>query len=116
MNIVVSGIHLEQFPEMEAYAKKKVAKLEKFHSKIEKINVRLISQKAHREKEQDYYCEIDIDIPGRNIEIVDVEGAMDKAIDKATERAKRILIKYKEKKITKQHQEGILIKLKNRLF
>ena len=116
MNIVISGIHLQQFPEMEEYARDKVAKLGKFHPKILEINVRLISKKSHREKTDDYYCEIEVDIPGNNLEITDTEESMDKAIDKAVERMKRVLIKNKEKQITVQHRLGILTKLKSRFF
>lgn len=116
MNIVVSGIHLQQFPEMEDYAKKKVSKLGKFHPRIQEIRVRLISQKGHREKTQDYYCQIEIDIPGKNLSIVDSEESMDKAIDKAVERMKRLLVKNKEKKITLKHRLAALAKLKNRFF
>ncbi len=102
MNIIVSGLHLKKFPEMEEYAKEKVAKLYKYHRKIEKIQVRLIDKESHRDKNQDYYCEIEIDIPGRNLEIVDVEYSMDKAIDKAVERMKRLLVKDKEKRIERR--------------
>lgn len=116
MNIVISGIHLKQFPEMESYARGKVEKLAKFHPRIREIEVRLISKKSHREKTQDYYCEIGVDIPGRNLEITDVEESMDKAIDKAVERMKRILVKHKEKEVTKKHRLGILSKLKSRLI
>lgn len=116
MKIIVSGIHLKEFPEVEEYAKEKVKKLAKFHSKIDLIEVRLISQKSHRDKEQDYYCEIEIDIPGKNLSIVDVEHSVDKAIDKAVERMKRLLVKVKEKKISKQHKEGIVTKIAKRFL
>ncbi|MBI2326681.1 ribosome-associated translation inhibitor RaiA [Candidatus Curtissbacteria bacterium] len=115
MNIVVSGIHLREFPEMEDYAKKKVSKLNKFHPKIKEIRVRLISQKSHREKTQDYDCQIEVDIPGKNLSVLDTEELMDKAIDKAFERMKRALVKHKEKQITVKHKLGILSKLRNRL-
>lgn len=116
MNIVISGIHLQQFPEMEEYARKKVSKLAKFHPKILRIEVRLISKQSHREKTQDYYCEIEADIPGNNLEIIDSEESMDKAIDKAVERMKRTLIKSKEKRTTLRHRIAALAKLKNRFF
>ena len=116
MNIVISGIHLQQFPEMEDYARKKVSKLAKFNPKILKLEVRLISKISHRDKTQEYYCELEADIPGKNLEIVDVEESMDKAIDKAVERMKRVLIKNKEKRITLRHRVAALYKLKNRFF
>lgn len=92
---------------MEAYAIKKVQKLAKYAKDILEIQVRLIEEKSHRGQEQDYFCEIEIDLPGHNLEIRDTERAMDKAIDRAVERMKRLLIKNKEKHLTKKHREGL---------
>lgn len=115
MKIVVSGIHLKENPQIEDYAAKKVQKLQKFHSKIEKAYVRLIEEPAHRGKEQDYICEITLHVPGRILEITDSERAMDKAIDKAIERMKRSLTKHKEKAIEKKRWRAIFLKLRSRL-
>jgi len=114
MNISVTGLHIETDPKLKAYADKKIKKLLRYHSKITDLKVRLISEKSHRGQEQDYYCEITIHVPGRILEIVDSERAMDKAIDKAVERMKRTLIKHKEKEISKQHREGVFNKLLGR--
>lgn len=113
MQIIVSGQHLKLFPKLENYAIKKVEKLSKFHSKIEIINVHLVSSKSHREKTQDYVCELVISVPGKNLELVDTEESMEKAIDKAVERAKRLLVKHKEKSTSKKHKEGIIIRQKD---
>ncbi len=99
---------------MEAYTEKKVVKLTKYHSKIEEIKVRLISEKSHRNEDHNYFCEIEVVLPGHNLEVKDSELAMDKAIDKALERMKIALIRYKEKRLTKQHKQGLLGKFKNR--
>lgn len=114
MKIIISGLHLKEFPKIEEYAKKKLAKLAKYNTKIEQIHARLISKKSHRGQEQDYYCEIEVVIPNHNLEIVDTERAIDKAIDKAIERMKRLLVKTKEKDISKKHKEGILTKFLKR--
>lgn len=114
MQIIVSGQHLAKFPEMESYASKKVAKLAKYHPGIIKAEVHLIAEQSHRGQEEDYYCEIAIDLPGQDLEIVDSQRSMDKAIDKAIERMKRLLVKTKEKKVTKKHREGLFRKLLNR--
>jgi len=115
MKIIISGLHLAKEPHLEEYARKKVAKLSKYHPKILQIDVRLISKKAHRGQEQDAYCEITAHVPGKNLEIIDSERAMDKAIDKAVERVKRLLIKHKEKLVDKKRKKGFLSKLKRRL-
>lgn len=106
MNLVISGIHLKKFPELDEYAKAKAQKLTKYHSQIEEIRVRLIWEKSHRGQENDCYCEITIHIPGRILEIIDTERDMEKAIDKAVERMKRLIVKTKEKTISKKHKEG----------
>lgn len=107
MDIIISGIHLKHHPEMELYAKKRVEKLAKINARIEKIWVRLIEEKSHRGQENDYYCEITVQTPGSVLEIVDSEREIDKAIDRATERMKRLMVKTKEKKISKLHSQGV---------
>ncbi len=114
MSFSISGLHLESNPKLKAYADKKIKKLLRYHSQITDVKVRLLSEKSHRGREQDYYCEITIHVPGRILEIVDSERAMDKAIDKAVERMKRALIKHKEKAISKQHREGVFNKILSR--
>src|SRR3989344_1976840 len=114
MNISVTGLHIETDPKLKAYADKKIKKLLRYHSKITDLKVRLISEKSHRGQEQDYYCEITIHVPGRILEIVDVEREMEKAIDRAVERMKRVLIKSREKEISIQHKKGIVRKLLSR--
>ena len=114
MKVVVSSLHLKDYTQPELYARVKVEKLAKYFPKILEIDVKLIANVAHRGQETDYTCEIIIKVPGRNLEIVDIERAMDKAIDKAVERAKRLLVKTKEKKISKWHRLGILNKLRSR--
>lgn len=115
MKIIISALHADKSKEIKEYAEKKVKKLEKFHKKIEEINVRLISRKSHRGQDHDYYCEIEIAVPGHVLEIVDVERSMDKAIDKAYERMKRALVKHKEKHISKDHKRGVVAKVVRRL-
>ena len=115
MKIILSSRHLANAQKLEDYAEEKVRKLAKFSSNIESINVRLIAQKSHRGKEQDYYCEISIHIPGHILEIVDVERAMDKAVDRAVDRMKRALVKNKEKHITRDHRRGIVSKILKRI-
>jgi len=114
MNISISGLHLETDPKLSLYAQKKVQKLSKYDSSILKIEVRLISEKSHRGKENDFYCEINVTLPKRILEIVDVERGFEKAIDKAVERMKNTLIRNKEKHISQKHKREILNKFINR--
>lgn len=116
MQIIITGQHLKKFPELEEYATKKAQKLTRYFPKILKIQVRLISEKSHRGQEDDYYCEIEVDTPGRNLLLKDAERSMDKAIDKAIERMQRLLVKTKEKNISVWHKRGIIRKVKERLF
>ena len=114
MRVIISGQHLAKFPEIEKYAIKKTRKLAKYFPKILKVQVRLISEKSHRNELHNSSCEIIADIPGRNLEIVERDKSMDKAIDKAVERMHRLLVKTKEKNVSKWHKFGILEKLRNR--
>lgn len=114
MKITITGIHLNNQENLREYARKKAEKLAKYDPKIKSINVRLSAQKSHGGKNHNYYCEIETDLPGRKLEIVDHEETMDKAIDKATERMKKSLTRNKEKDISKKHRKGILGKLFNR--
>ena len=51
-----------------------------------------------------------MDIPGRNLLIVDTERSMDKAIDRATDKMIKLIKRNKEKSTSKKHKEGIKIK------
>lgn len=114
MKLIIAGLHLKKFPETEKYAREKVAKLEKFYPNIEEINVRLIWEQAHRDKNQDYTCEITIHVPGHILEIRDTESNMDKAIDTAVDRMQRIMVKEKEKHIERNRRRSVLSKIRNR--
>lgn len=115
MNISLSGLHLETDPKIKDYADKKVKKLLNYHSGITDIKVRLISQKAHRNEQHEFFCEITVHVPGKVLEIVDREKDHMKAVDKAVERMKKAIIRYKEKTISKQHHEGIFTKIISRI-
>ena len=112
MKVTISGLHLKKYPELEKYAQRRVQKLGRYFQNIVKLEVRLIWEKSHRNELHSGACKIIADIPGRNLEIFERDKALDKAIDKAVERMHRLLVKAKEKKISKQHKEGIARKAK----
>jgi ribosomal subunit interface protein len=114
MNIIISGLHFEIDPQIKEYVNKKVGKLSKYNSKIQKIDVRLASKKSHRGQENDYFCEIEVVIPGHVLEIVDSEREIDKAIDRAVERMKNTLVRNKEKHTSQKHKRKIWNKFINR--
>lgn len=114
MKIIISGLHLKKFPQLEQYAAKRVQKLSRYFKNIVKLEVRLIWEKSHRNELHSAACEIIADIPGRNLEIVERDETMDKAIDRAVERMKRLLVKTKERSVSIKHKEGILRKKVNR--
>ncbi len=109
MRIKIAEIHFKD-PKIEDYAIKKVEKLAKFNNWVQSATIRLTSEKAHRGQENDFFCELEFDIAGKNFVVKDHERAIDMAIDKAAERAKRILVRHKEKIISKKHKAGIKIK------
>jgi putative sigma-54 modulation protein len=110
MQIKITRLHFEKSQKLNDYAIKKVEGLQKFHPKIELIQIRLIGKEANRGQEKDYFCELEIDLPGNNLVITDVERSMDKAIDRAIDRAKKLLRRTKEKALSKKHKEGIRAK------
>ncbi|MBI3283015.1 ribosome-associated translation inhibitor RaiA [Candidatus Curtissbacteria bacterium] len=112
MKILISGVHLAKFPELRAYATRKVERLENYFPNFVKVEVRLIWEKAHRNDLHSSACAIVADIPGTNLKILERDEAMDKAIDRAVERMHRLLVKTKEKKISKKHKEGLAAKAK----
>lgn len=114
MNISLTGLHLETDPKIKDYADKKVRKLLNYDNKITDIKVRLISQKAHRNEQHEFFCEITVHVPGKVLEIVDREKDHAKAVDKAVERMKRAIIRHKEKTVSRQHHDGIINKLVRR--
>lgn len=114
MNISVSGIHLTSDPQSKEYAFKKSNKLLKYHSKITDIKVRLFSEKNHRSEDHDFYCELTVHIPGKILEIVDKQRAINAAIDKAVDRMKLRLIKEHKKAIEKDHSKNIVRKFLKR--
>lgn len=114
MILTITAIHLANPQKAKAYAEEKISKLTKYHPKVEKIEVRLIN-KRHKQKKNEYDCEIKIVVPGHDLEITDSELSIEAAIDKAEERAKRLLVKNKEKHLSRDHKRGVLAKLRERL-
>ncbi len=111
MKVTITAIHLTNPQKAKDYAKIKVEKLPKYNSQINNLEVRLIGSQSHRNKNTDYSCEIKITLPGHDLEVKDNASSIEAAIDKAEERAKRLLVKNKEKHISKEHKKGILNKL-----
>lgn len=114
MQLKVTAKHISDTNRATDYAKEKISKLTKYHSKIEKIEVWLIGEKSHRTKETDFECEIKIVIPGKDLEIKDSGQTIFSAIDKVEDRAKRLLVKHKEKHVSREHKQGIVSKIRKR--
>lgn len=114
MNIIISGIHLNNYPKAEKYAKEKVSKLSKFHPHILEFEVRLFFEKSHHSQKHDFACSIKAVIPGNDVEIVEGDLSIDMAIDKAVDKMKRALVKNKEKATTKKHKAGLFAKARSK--
>ncbi len=113
MRIKIAEIHFKD-QKIEDYAVNKVSKLEKFHSGIKLVTIRLTLEKNHRTQNHTSFCELEFDMAGRDFVIKDSERQIDKAIDKAVERAKRSLVRHKEKEISKKHREAVKAKRRTR--
>lgn len=111
VKVTITAIHLTSSQKAKDYAKAKIGKLDKYNSKIKTVEIRLIGEKSHRDKNTDYNCEIKISLPGHDLEIKDTERTIEAAIDKAEERAKRLLVKNKERHLPRQLNHSIVHKL-----
>lgn len=111
MKPTITAIHLDSPQKAKDYANEKVTRLLKYGKGIEKIEVRLIGQKSHRNKDTDFDCEIKIVVPGHDLEIKETQRTIEAAIDKAQETAKHLLVKNKEKRTSKKHNQGVITKL-----
>lgn len=114
MKITITQIHTKLDKKIKDYAFEKFSNLTKYNPQITEIKIRLIGEKAHRGQDHDIYCEVELIMPGHILEIVDVERAYDKAIDRAHDRAKRSLVKTKEKLVSKKHKRAVSSKLAGR--
>lgn len=114
MKVSITAIHLSNPQKAKDYAQVKVDKLGKYNSRIESVEVRLEEAQSHRNKNTDYKCEIKISLPGNDLEVRDIASSIEAAIDKAEEKAKRLLVKNKEKHVSKEHKKGVFYKLVNR--
>lgn len=114
VKVTITAIHLTNPQKAKDYAKIKADKLIKYDSRIVSIEVRLIEAQSHRNKNTDYNCEIKIALPGNDLEVRDVASTIEAAIDKAEDKAKRLLVKNKEKHISKEHKKGVLNKIASR--
>ncbi|KKR77929.1 MAG: Ribosome hibernation protein YhbH [Candidatus Curtissbacteria bacterium GW2011_GWA1_40_9] len=115
MKLTVTTKRLINSKKAKDYAKEKISKLSKYNPKIEKIAVWLIGEKSHRVKSTDFICEIKASVPGRDLEIKGTDQTIEAAIDKVEDRAKRLLVKNKERHLSKQHKQGIKTKIKRKL-
>ncbi len=115
VHITISAIHLKNPQKAKDYAKSKFTKLTKYDQRIEKIEVRLIGALSHRDKNTDFDCELKIVVPGHDLEIKDTQSSISAAIDKAEDRVKRLLVKNKEKHLSKKHKLGLISKIRQKL-
>jgi len=106
VRIKIAEIHFKD-QKIEDYALDKVSKLEKFHSGIKLVTIRLTLEKNHRTQNHTSFCELEFDMVGRDFVVKDSERQIDKAVDKAVERAKITLVRHKEKGISKKHKEAL---------
>lgn len=109
LKIKIAEIHFKD-KKVENYALEKVSRLEKFHSGIELLTVFLTTEKNHRTQNHTTFCELQFEIAGKNLIIKDSEREIEKAIDKAVERAKITLTKHKEKEISKKRRQAVKAK------
>jgi len=112
MKTKIAEIHFKD-GKTEEYALNKVKVLEKFSSQIKLLTIRLTTEKNHRTQNHSALCELHFEITGNNFVINNRDRDIERAIDNAVERAKRTLVKHKEKELSKKHRAAIKAKSEN---
>lgn len=97
-NLQISGVHSNLTDEVEAYARQKIGRLDKYVPKKVRKSARVdIKLKQSRAKKKlDCTCEVIIHLPKETITISETETTMLAAIDVVENKLKNRLKKYKD--------------------
>ena len=96
MKYKVLAKKLELTDELRGYLEKKLSKIAKFYSKIINLDVDL-SRDAKRKSGPVFRAEINLEIPGRLLRVVEFDFSIEAAIDKVRDKLIRQVKKAKGK-------------------
>lgn len=97
-NLQISGIHNDLTSEVEAYARKKIGRLDRYVPKKARASARadIKLKQTHAKKKLDCTCEAIVHLPKETITVNETETTMLAAIDVAENKLKIRLKKYKD--------------------
>ena len=99
MEVRIQSIHFDATEQLQAFAQKKVAKLEKFYDEIKTVEVSLKVIKPETAENKE--AGIKIVVPNGDFYASKIEDSFEAAIDEAVEALSKQLMKYKEKQRSK---------------
>ena len=95
MEIKIQSIHFDATEKLQAFAEKKIAKLEKTYEDIQKVEVLLKVVKPATAQNKD--VSITVTVPGSTLFVEKVSDSFEEGIDLGVDSMRVQLQKYKEK-------------------
>lgn len=95
MEIKIQSIHFDATEKLQAFAEKKIAKLEKTYEDIQKVEVLLKVVKPATAQNKD--VSITVTVPGNTLFVEKVSDSFEEGIDLGVDSMRVQLQKYKEK-------------------
>jgi putative sigma-54 modulation protein len=100
MEITIHPIHFETSKQLEAFIRKKVSRLAKFHDGVSLADVTLKVVKPETNANKD--AAIKLFAPGHEFFAQETTDTFEEAIDKCVEKLERQVLKFKEKLYAKK--------------
>ena len=104
MNIIISGHHLEVTPAIREYVQKRLSPVLRHSDQLFEVQVTLSVEK-NAEKQKTQKAEIHLRLPGKDAHVSETSADLYAAIDTATDKLDRQMLKYKDKQQDHHHQK-----------
>jgi putative sigma-54 modulation protein len=106
MQVNIQSKDIEMTDAIRSYAQEKMAVLEKYCDRCERIDCELEMDSNHHNQGDIYVCKGHLFVPGKDFFVEKREEDLYKAIDKVQGHLKEALIEWKEKRRDKEEQIG----------
>lgn len=106
MILNIKGTGIDVTPTLKAYAEKKFGAMTKYFKDIKEADIDIGTRSHHHRKGQIYYAEVNADVPGKLVRVVEEADDLYKAIDKTKNALKVEFDKIKGKKMNRD-REGL---------
>ncbi len=106
MTFLIKANGLELTDQIKDYARQKITSLEKYYSQIIKAEVEVGRDTNKHQKGEIFFCEVNLDVPGKIIRVKKTEKRLFKAIDKTKDHLKIMLKRHKEKELEAQRRSA----------